>query len=273
MHPSVARYLMLALAPVFVLVLACAPRLGDQQVRARLVEQLNLRADLLTIRSIAEGDLPVAAIDYGGVAAEVRFRRQDGVWVIDAVGQGGRWEPADRAVQVLGQRLAEQARARWLNDAMPRYARTLRLFVGWSELLDRACGSGLPVSETALYDLHATWHRILFPNRGTEFHNTDLFERDAWRRPVRTSLSRTRTEVTSAGVDGKMDTPDDLRIVYSQASRGGGVTACGARYAIPDFVVEAVGRADAPADWNCADMLRAFRQGQMLDVVPARAPR
>jgi hypothetical protein len=249
---------------------ACAPRLDEQQVRVRLLDQLHIRSDLLTIRSISAGDLPVAAIDYGGVEAQVRFRRQDGVWVVDAVGEGGRWDPADRAARAFGERLTEQARVRWLHEVMPRYARTLRLFVGWSELLDRACGPGLPASQGALLDLHAAWHRTLFPHRGTEFHNTDLFERDGWRRSLRASLSSTQVEVVSAGPDGKMDTSDDVRMTYARTPRGATVV-CGARYAIPDFAADALGRADAPTAWNCADMLEAFRQGEMLDVMHAGA--
>ncbi len=267
---------LLMVVPVLVLLLAeaaCTSRLDEQQVRARLLEQSNLRGDLLTIRSISSADLPVAVIDYGGVETQVRFRRQDGVWVIDAVGEAGRMEPADRAARALGERLAEKAHARWLADVMPRYARTLKLLVGWSDLLAQACGTGLPVSNLALFDLHATWHRTLFPNRGTEFHITDLFERDAWRRSLRTSMSFSRIEVVSAGPDATLGTPDDMRMVYERTVRGGGMTVCGAHYVLPEFVVDALGRADAPPDWNCSDMLQAFKQARILDVVKAGAPR
>jgi hypothetical protein len=193
--------------------LACAPRLEEAQVRARLVDQLRLSKDELRVVSIDSAAQPVATIEYAGIRAGVRFRRQDGVWVIDAVEQEGRFEPADRAVPVLARRLSEKAHARWIESVMPRYARTLKLLIGWTDLLATDCSSGLPTSQTALVNLHAVWHRVLFPNRGGEFHNMDLFLRDAWWKPFRVTLTARRVEVQSSGADGQMDTPDDAHPV------------------------------------------------------------
>lgn len=266
------RFLVLCSACVLVL-LACSPRLDEGQVRTRLVEQMQLRGDDLRVRTIGRESLPVATIDYGGIEAQVRFRRQDGVWVIDAVGGSGRWEPADRNLSVLGQRLTEQAKVHWAQDVMPRYAKTMRLFVGWTELLGRVCDTGLPVGENVLMDLHAVWHRTLFPGRGTEFHNSDLFQRDGWRRPLRESFSASRVDVQSGGADGRMDTADDLRVSYERIERRPGIVACSPHYTVPAYVEAALGNADAPTEWNCSDMLAAFKKAQMLDVAPAPSPR
>jgi hypothetical protein len=249
--------------------LACAPRLEEAQVRARLVDQLRLSKDELRVVSIDSAAQPVATIEYAGIRAGVRFRRQDGVWVIDAVEQEGRFEPADRAVPVLARRLSEKAHARWIESVMPRYARTLKLLIGWTDLLATDCSSGLPTSQTALVNLHAVWHRVLFPNRGGEFHNMDLFLRDAWWKPFRVTLTARRVEVQSSGADGQMDTPDDLRMTYARTPIRSGVTACLPHYTLPAAVVEALSRPDAPTAWNCAELLSSLRRNEMLDVAQA----
>jgi hypothetical protein len=249
---------------------ACAPRLDEQQVRARLVEQLQLQNDQLRIVSITSDTLPVATVEYGGVGARVRFRHQNRVWVIDAVGQDGGWQPADRALPVFARQLTEKAHAKWIGDVMPRYARTLKLLVGWTELLSSNCWLGLPTSQTSLLNLHANWHRTLFPNRGGEFHNADLFLRDAWWKPFRLTLTVARVEVQSSGADGRMDTPDDVRLVYTRAHVRRDVEVCLPHYTMPTFVVDALGRADAPAQWNCADLLSALKKGELLDLVQAQ---
>lgn len=258
----------LVLALGFILA-ACAPSLDEPQVRARLVEQLQIQPDQLRIVSITSDAQPVATVEYGGIRSGIRFRRQEGVWVIDAVEQDGRWEPAERAVPVLTRRLNEQARARWIEDVVPRYARTLKLLIGWTQLLSEGCSAGLPTSQTALLNLHASWHRALFPGRGGEFHNADLFIRDAWWKPFRLALTVTRVEVQSGGADSRMDTPDDVRLVYAQTPVRPGVNACLPHYAVPAPVAEALGRADAPAQWNCADLLSSLKKAEMIDLVQA----
>ena len=258
----------LVLALAFILT-ACAPSLDERQVRARLVDQLQLQPNQLRIVSIVGDAQPVATVEYGGVRSGIRFRRQDGVWVIDAVEQDGRWEPAERAVPVLTRRLNEQARARWIEDVMPRYARTLKLLVGWTQMLSEGCSDGLPTSQNALLTLHATWHRALFPGRGGEFHNADLFVRDAWWKPLRLTLTAPRVEVQSGGADNRMDTPDDLRLVYLRTPVRPGVTACLPHYTVPASVAEALSRADAPARWNCADLLSSMKKAEMIDLVQA----
>jgi hypothetical protein len=253
---------------------ACAPRLDEQQARTRLVDQLQLQDDQLRIRSITRDALPVASIDYGGAVANLRFRRQEGVWVIEAVERDGRWEPADRAVQVLRQELTAKAHARQMAEVMPRYARTLKLLVGWSTLLTADCGSGLPTSQAALLNLHAIWHRTLFVSRGGElsgeFHNGDLFLRDAWRKLLHVTFSAARVDVQSSGADGRMDTPDDVRLAYTQTPIRPSVTACTAHYAMPATVADALGRSDAPPAWNCADLLTALKRSELLELVADR---
>ncbi len=248
----------------------CARRLDEQQVRARLTGQVKLQNDRLRVVSLSAAPLPVARLEYGGVPFEVRFRRQEGVWVIEAVRQDDRWEAAEHAVPVLAHQLEEKSQARWVADAMPRYARTLKLLTGWADLLSNACGSaGLPTSRKALLDLHGQWHRVLFPNRGTEFHNADLFVRDAWLRPLRTSLATLRADVQSSGADARMDTADDVRMVFEQRPIRAGINACMPHYTLPAFVADALGRPDAPQQWNCSDLVSALKRGQALDVVEA----
>jgi hypothetical protein len=253
---------------------ACAPRLDEQQVRTRLVDQLQLKDAQLGVRSISRDALPVASIDYGGAAANIRFRYQDGVWVIEAVERDGRWEPADRAVPVLARELTAKAHARQIAEVMPRYARTLKLLVGWSTLLTADCGSGLPTSRAALLTLHATWHRTLFVSRGGEFtgefHDADLFLRDAWWKPLRVTFSAARVDVQSSGADGRMDTPDDVRLAYTRLHIRAGINACTAHYTMPATAAEALGRSDAPPAWNCADLLVALKRSEQLDLVENR---
>jgi hypothetical protein len=251
---------------------ACASRLSEQDVTARLSTGLNLPAADIHVRSISEDTMPVARIDYRGAVADVRFRRQDRTWVVDAVASGSGWQPAEKALPVLARDLVQTARARWTGEVMPRYAATVKLLVGWSELLTESCGRGFPASEAALLDLHAEWHRTLFPNRGVAFHNSDLFHRDAWQRLMRTEFAPSRVVVVSAGADGKFDTADDVRLSYARTTRAGGATDCEPHYTIPGFVADALGRPDAPSQWNCSDMLAAFKQARMLDIVgePAR---
>jgi hypothetical protein len=38
---------------------------------------------------------------------------------------------------------------------------------------------------------------------------------------------------------------------------------------MPAVVAEALGRSDAPAQWNCADLVSALKKGEMLDLVQA----
>ncbi len=265
-RPRVVR-----LIPVLAIIFsfACSPRLDEQQVRARLVDQLHLQGDQLRVVSITADAQPVVAIDYGGVAARIRFHRQDGVWVIDAVEQNASWQPADRAVPVLAKQLSERAHAHWLEEAMPRYARTLKLLIGWTDLISTGqSGFGFPTSQASLATLHAAYHRALFPNRGAEFHNLDLFIRDAWWRPFRTKLSVKLVEVVSSGADLRMDTADDMRLVISYEQRGP-VAYIMPHYTLPDLVAEALGRADAPPSWNCSDLLSALKKGEQLDLVEA----
>ncbi|MGE5361516.1 MAG: hypothetical protein ACM3NQ_21070 [Bacteroidales bacterium] len=261
------RFLAVLLALVAAGPVACTTRLSEQEVISRLSAQLNLPAPDIRVRTISKDALPIARIDYGGAEADVRFRRQAGTWVIDAVARGDGWEPAATALPSLAHRLVEQARARWTSDVMPRYAGTVKLLVGWSELLGASCGEGLPMTEQALLALHGEWHRTLFPNRGVAFHHSGLFLRDGWNRAMRIQFSATRVLVTSAGADGKFDTVDDVRLLYARTSVRVGVNDCQAHYTIPGFVDAALGRPDAPSQWNCSDMLAAFKQARMLDIV------
>lgn len=263
-YPAVLLVVILGLS-LFVLVTACTPRLEEHQVRARLVEQLRVENNQLRIVAITRERTPVASIDYAGARADFRFRRQDGVWVIDAVGQGGRWEPAESAVPNVARELSEKARAKWVRSEMARYARTLRLLVGWTELLSTNCAT-LPTSQKALVDLHAAWHRALFRNRGGEFHSFDLFVRDAWWKPMRLSLKSERADVQSSGADGRMDTPDDVRLVFEPRARAN-VTYCVPRYSMPELVADSLGDPSAPKEWNCAEIVKSLRTGEMLDVV------
>lgn len=246
---------------------ACAPRLDEQQIRARLVEQLQLQNDQLRVLAIGREEWPVVAIDYAGARAAIRFRRQDSVWVIEAVGQDGRWESADRAVPVLARQLTAKARAKWIESAMPRYARTLKLLIGWTDLLSTDC-SALPTSQKALVTLHAVWHRALFPNRGGEFHNFDLFIRDAWWKPFRLTLTADRVAVESGGADNRLDTPDDVDLVFTRKPIR--ADACGPRYTLPAFVAGTLSRADAPNEWNCAELLSTLKKAEMLELVADR---
>ncbi len=247
---------------------ACTPRLDEQQVRARLVEQLQLQADQLRVVTISSEELPIATIDYGGARAGIRFRRQDGVWVIDAVAQEGRWESADRALPVLASQLTARARAKRIESVMPRYARTLKLLVGWTELLSTDCGN-LPTSQNALINLHAAWHRTLFPNRGGEFHNFDLFIRDAWWKPFRLTMTSTRVQVESGGADARLGTADDVQLVFTRKPVGS-VEYCAPRYTMPASVADALGSPDAPKEWNCSDLLTSLKTAEMLELVAER---
>ncbi len=267
---AVRLILALALIPCFAAHWACAPRLDEQQVRTRLVDQLRLQNDRLSVKSITDGALPVAGIDYGGAVANIRFRRQDGVWVIDAVGRDGGWEPADRAVPNLARQLTEKAEALRVAEMMPRYARTLRLLTGWSTLLSADCESGLPGSQQALLYLHGAWHRTLFVNRGTEYHSADLFQRDAWLKPLRVTYSATRIDVRSSGEDRKLDTPDDMSLAYTRSPVRPGVSLCLPQYTIPASTAEALGRPDAPAAWNCSDLMEALKRSGRLELVADR---
>jgi hypothetical protein len=248
---------------------ACAPRLEEPQVRARLVEQLQLQSDQLRVVSITKEQMPVATVEYAGARADIRFRRQDDVWVIDAVGQDGRWESADRAVPALARQLTARARAKWMETAMPRYARTLKLLVGWVELLSTDCGT-LPLSQNALLTMHSAWHRMLFPNRGGEFHNFDLFIRDAWWKPFRLTLTADLVEVVSGGADGRVATSDDVALAFARKRLAANITTCGPRYTIPQFVADALGSTDAPTAWNCAELISSLRRAEMLDLVADR---
>jgi hypothetical protein len=248
----------------------CAPRLDEQQVRTRLVEQLQLRNDQLRIRSITRDARPVASVDYGGAVANLRFRYQDGVWVIDAVERQGRWESPDQGLRGLARELTAKARALQVAEVMPRYARTLKLLTGWATLLTADCGAGLPLSQAALLNLHGTWHRTLFANRGGEFHNADLFLRDAWWKMLHVTFSVTRVDVQSSGYDARMDTPDDLRLTYTRSHLRPGVDVCMPHYTLPEFVAEALGRNDAPAAWNCEDLIAALKRSGQLELVADR---
>ncbi len=248
---------------------ACAPRLEEPQVRARLVGQLQLQSDQLRVVSITNERMPVATVQYAGARAEIRFRRQDGVWVIDAVAQDGRWESADRAVPRLAQQLTARARTKYDEAVMPRYARTLKLMVGWVELLGMDC-SALPTSQNALVNLHAAWHRTLFPNRGGEFHNFDLFIRDAWWKPFRLTLTSDRTEVQSGGADGRLGTRDDVLLVVARKPAGGSADYCLPHYTIPAIVADALGNVDAPEEWNCSRLLASLKTADMLELVADR---
>lgn len=260
----------LCLAPLLAVHLACAPRLEEQQVRTRLVKQVQLQNDLLKVGSITRDTLPVASIDYGGARANVRFRYQDSVWVIDAVERKGTWVPADRAVPGLAAELTAEARVRQTAEMMPRYARTLKLLVGWSALLSADCSEGLPLSQTALLNLHATWHRALFENKGTEFHSADLFLRDAWWKPLRLKFSATRTDVQSSGWDRVMDSPDDVRLVYTRSPVRAGINVCMPYFTMPAFAAEAIGRPDAPAASNSSDLMLALKRSGRLELVADR---
>ncbi len=271
MAKRVAGRFVLALGLIFCVFVhwACAPRLDEPQVRTRLVEQLQLRNDQLRIRSITRDARPVASVDYGGALANLRFRYQDGVWVIDAVERRGRWDSADQA-PVLARELTEKARALQIAEVMPRYARTLKLLTGWSTLLTADCGSGLPLSQAALLNLHATWHRALFVNRSGEFHNADLFLRDAWWKMLRLSFSATRADVQSSGYDARMDTADDLRLTYTRAHLRPGVDVCMPHYTLPAFAADALGRQDAPSGWNCVDLIEALKRSGQLELITER---
>ncbi len=248
---------------------ACSSRLDEQKIRARLVEQLRLPNDQLRVISISPDAQPIAALQYDGVAFAVRFRRQDRVWVIDAVRQDDRWEPAGSALPHLARDLSEKARARWLADVMPRYARTLRLLTGWATILANVC-TAMPPSQKEFLDLHEAWHRKLFRNRGTEYHDADLFVRHRWLVPLRSSFAADRVEARSSGEDRRMDTPDDVRLVFDRTLIRGQYDLCLPHYTVPSFVVEAGDRPDAPAQWNISDLLPALRKGHVLEVVEAK---
>ena len=268
MAKHVAVRSILALGIIFAAIhWACAPRLDEQQVRTRLVEQIQLRSDQLRIRSITRDAQPVASVDYGGAVAKLRFRYQNGVWVIDAVEREGRWESADSALGAFARELMEKARALQVAEAMPRYARTLKLLTGWATLLTADCVSGLPASQSALLNLHAAGHRTLFENRGGEYHNADLFLRDAWWKMLHVSYSPTRVDVQSSGADGRMDTPDDLKMTYTVSHVRAGIELCMPHYTMPASAAEALGRKDAPAAWNCADLMFALKRSEQLELI------
>jgi hypothetical protein len=267
-YPAVFLVVILGLT-LFVLATACTPRLDDRQVRARLVEQMHLENDQLHIVAITRERTPVASVDYAGTRADIRFRRQDGVWVIDAVGQGGRWEPADQAVPNLARELSARARAKWVQSEMARYARTFRLLVGWTELLSNSCPE-LPASQRALVDLHAARHRALFRNRGGEFHSFDLFVRDAWWKPMRLSLTSQRVDVQSSGADGRMDTPDDVHLTYEAKAVRPDVTYCVPHYSMPELVADSLGNPDSPKEWNCSEIVKSLKTAEMLELVSDR---
>jgi hypothetical protein len=119
-------------------------------------------------------------------------------------------------------------------------------------------------------NLHATWHRTLFPNRGGEFHNFDLFIRDAWWKPFRLGLTADRIEVQSGGADGRLGTADDLQLVVSRKSARGSVEYCVPHYTIPAFVADTLGNADAPKEWNCSQLLASLKTADMLELVADR---
>jgi len=268
MSKRVAVRIVLALGIIFAAVhWACAPRLDEPQVRTRLVGQLQLSNDQLHVRSITRDPHPVATVDYGGAVAKLRFRYQDGVWVIDAVEREGRWDSADSALHVLAHELTVKARALQVAEIMPRYARTLRLLTGWATLLTANCETGLPVSQAALLDLHSAGHRKLFENRGGEYHNADLFLRDAWWKMLHVSYSPRRVDVQSSGADGRMDTPDDLKMTYTVSHVRAGVELCLPHYTVPVFAAEALGRQDAPNAWNCADLMFALKRSEQLELI------
>jgi hypothetical protein len=66
-----------------------------------------------------------------------------------------------------------------------------------------------------------------------------------------------------------MDTPDDVHLVNARTPVRSGINACMPHYTMPTFVADALGRAAAPAQWNCADLLSALKNGEMLDLVQA----
>ncbi len=269
MRRLVAVRLGLALGIILTVLAGCASRLDERQVRTRLADELRLPADRVRVISISADAQPIAALEYDGVPFAVRFRRQGRAWVMDAVRQGDRWEPADGARAHLGRDLAEQAHARWLAGVMPRYARTLRLMTGWATILANVCAA-LPASQNEFLDLQEAWHRKLFRSRGTEFHDRDLFTRDAWLVPLRSSFAAARVEARSSGEDRRMDTPDDVRLVFDRTRIRGQYDLCLPHYTVPSFVVEAGERPDAPAQWNIADLLPALRKGHVLEVVEAK---
>jgi hypothetical protein len=247
---------------------ACAPRLDEQQVRTRLVDQLQLQNDRLHIQSITREPQPVASIDYGGAPAKLRFHFQDGVWVIDAVDRDGRWELADRALRELARELPARARALQMADVMPRYARTLKLLIGWSSLLSADCGPGLPSSQRALLDLHAIYHRTLFANKGgADLHNPDMFVRDAWWKMLHVTFSPTRVDVQSSGADGRVDTPDDMRLTYTRQHVREGINVCMPHFTLPAAAADELGRKDAPEPWNCEVLMAALKRSGQLELV------
>ncbi len=252
---------------------ACAPRLDEEQARARIVQGLHLQNDQLRVRSITRDSQPIVSIDYGGAAAKLRFRYQDGVWVVDAVERDGRWEPADQGLRTLERELPEKARALQMAELMPRYARTLRLLTGWSTLLSAACDEALPSSQGVLMDLHAATHRSLFKNRGGEFHDADLFVRDAWWKALHVSFATERVDVQSSGADGRMDTADDLKLTYTRTLVRQGIHLCLPHFTMPAWVADALGRPDAPKEWNCEDLMNALKKsGQLELTAPSPKP-
>ena len=259
--PTVRVLLVLA---VLASLSACGPRLTVEEARAVLAAQLGLDADRLRVGSVSDEALPVASIDYAGVAAAVRFRHEKGAWAVDALRDGTRWTPAAGGVAALAAQLKAQVQAKWTDQAMPRYAGTLKLLVGWTSLLMQQCDDGFPTSPASLLTLHAMWRRALFANRGGEFHNPDLFQRDGWWKLFRVTLTADRVEVQSSGADGRMDTDDDMGAVYVRKRLAGKAAACWARYRMPAFAIDALGRADAPAAWNCATLVATLMQAEKL---------
>ena len=263
-----ARHLARAV-PVVVISLglsACAPRLTADEAQADLALQLQLDGSRLTVRSVGDGPQPVVTIAYKDVPAAIRFHRESGLWAVDAFQEGTQWVPVRGRVAEFKRQLEARAQAKWTEQVMPRYAATLHLLVGWTQLLVQQCGEGYPASPRELLAVHSAWHRALFANRGGEFHNPDLFQRDAWWKMFRVSLKRDRVTVQSGGADGRLDTADDMELVAERGRLAGTASACWTHYRLPAFVIEALSTADAPAAWNQSKLIASLKAGEQLGV-------
>jgi hypothetical protein len=76
--------------------------------------------------------------------------------------------------------------------------------------------------------------------------------------------------VQSGGADARMDTADDLQLVFALKPARADVIYCVPRYTMPVIVADTLGNPGAPSEWNCAEIVKSLRTGEMLDLVADR---
>jgi hypothetical protein len=272
---------LVALGVVALMAASCS-RVSVDGARAALAADTGLPVppDALRVLSVQDGDRPIARVQFGPVAAEIRFRRDGGRLVVDAVRpEGGEWQGRVAAFEALRSRATGIARRQWLAREADAYARTFELLEGWTEVLRYTNLARVPQTLREFLGYHEVLHRSLFGGRGIGFHNTDLFSRDAWRRPIDATPLGNRFLARSRGADGALRTDDDILLEWTRTPVPHGVTfsAC---YTMPGVVVEELGRPDAPpVVRNHAARLAALeaahqlhRAGYAVPLVPAVQP-